>query len=122
VRVPLQTQHRKYAERGFATPSSRVELYSQTFLDHGYAPLPEFEEPKIGRAAPPELAARLPLILTSAKSTLFCPSQHRALPSLRRRALILRWTCIRRQPRHAASKVATGYPSRPWKAAWPGPG
>ena len=29
--------------RGFATPSRRVELYSQTFLDHGYAPLPDFE-------------------------------------------------------------------------------
>ncbi len=87
VRVPLRTRHHKYAERGFATPSGRVELYSQTFLDHGYAPLPEFEEPKIGLAAPPDLAARFPLILTSAKSTLFCQSQHRALPSLRRRAL-----------------------------------
>jgi anaerobic selenocysteine-containing dehydrogenase len=86
VRVPLRTRHHKYAERGFATPSGRVELYSQTFLDHGYAPLPEFEEPKIGLAAPPDLAARFPLILTSAKSTLFCQSQHRALPSLRRRA------------------------------------
>ena len=87
VRVPLQTRYRKYADRGFATPSGRVELYSQTFLDHGYAPLPEFEEPQIGPAAPPELAGRFPLILTSAKSTLFCQTQHRALPSLRRRAL-----------------------------------
>ena len=55
VRVPLQTRYAKYAEpdangrpRGFATPSRRVELYSQTFLDHGYAPLPEFAEPQIG--------------------------------------------------------------------------
>jgi anaerobic selenocysteine-containing dehydrogenase len=35
----------------------------------------------------PELAARYPLILTCAKNTLFCESQHRALPSLRRQAL-----------------------------------
>jgi anaerobic selenocysteine-containing dehydrogenase len=94
VRVPLRTRYAKYAEpgadgtpRGFATPSRRVELYSQTFLDHGYAPLPDFEEPLIGPTARPDLAARFPLILTCAKSTLFCQTQHRALPSLRARSL-----------------------------------
>jgi anaerobic selenocysteine-containing dehydrogenase len=87
IRVPLLTQHRKYAERGFATPSGRVELYSQTFLDHGYAPLPEFEEPPIGPKARPDLAARFPLVLTCAKPTVFCQTQHRGLPSLRRRSL-----------------------------------
>jgi anaerobic selenocysteine-containing dehydrogenase len=93
VRVPLQTCYAKHAEpdangtpRGFGTPSRKVELYSQTFLDHGYAPLPEFEEPQIGPVARPDLAARFPLILTSAKATLFCQTQHRALPSLRKRA------------------------------------
>jgi len=94
MRVPLQTRHSKYAEpdtrgapRGFATPSRKVELYSQTFLDHGYAPLPEFTEPPVGPVARPDLATRLPLVLTSAKPTLFCQTQHRALPSLRKRAL-----------------------------------
>jgi anaerobic selenocysteine-containing dehydrogenase len=48
--------------------------------------LPDFEEPQIGPTARPDLAARFPLILTNAKPTLFCQSQHRALPSLRRRA------------------------------------
>jgi anaerobic selenocysteine-containing dehydrogenase len=93
VRVPLQTRHAKYAEpdangapRGFATPSRKVELYSQTFLEHGYSPLPDFVEPAVGPVARPDLAARFPLILTSAKPTLFCQSQHRALPSLRKRA------------------------------------
>ena len=33
---------RSGAPRGFATPSRKVELYSQTFLDHGYAPLARF--------------------------------------------------------------------------------
>jgi anaerobic selenocysteine-containing dehydrogenase len=94
IRVPLQTRHSKYAEpdtggtpRGFATPSRKVELYSQTFLDHGYAPLPEFTEPPVGPVARPDLAARFPLVLTSAKPTLFCQTQHRALPRLRKRAL-----------------------------------
>jgi anaerobic selenocysteine-containing dehydrogenase len=72
--------------RGFTTPSRKVEFYSQTFLEHGYPPLPEFEEPPISPMARPELAVRFPLILTSAKPTLFCQTQHRALPSLRRRA------------------------------------
>src|SRR5207245_5777828 len=65
VRVPLQTRHAKHAEpdangapRGFATPSRRVELYSQTFLDHGYAPLPDFSEPPVGPVARPDLATR----------------------------------------------------------------
>ena len=93
VRVPLQTRHAKHAEmdangmpRGFATPSRKIELYSQTFLEHGYPPLPDFEEPRIGPVARPDLAARFPLILTSAKPSLFCNTQHRALPSLRKRA------------------------------------
>lgn len=93
VRVPLHTRHAKHAEpdahgapRGFATPSRKVELYSETFLEHGYSPLPDFVEPPVGPVARPDLAARFPLILTSAKPTLFCQTQHRALPSLRRRA------------------------------------
>jgi anaerobic selenocysteine-containing dehydrogenase len=94
LRVPLETHYAKHAEpdangdpRGFATPSRKIELYSETFLDHGYAPLPDFEEPQIGPVARTDLAARFPLVLTNAKPTLFCQSQHRALPSLRKRAL-----------------------------------
>jgi anaerobic selenocysteine-containing dehydrogenase len=93
LRLPLRTRHAKHAERdasgaprGFPTPSRKVELYSQTFLDHGYAPLPDFSEPPVGPVARPDLAARFPLVLTSAKPSLFCQSQHRALPSLRKRA------------------------------------
>jgi anaerobic selenocysteine-containing dehydrogenase len=93
VRLPLQTRYAKHAEmgangdpHGFATPSRKVELYSETFLEHGYAPLPEFTEPPIGPVARSDLAAQFPLVLTSAKPTLFCQTQHRALPSLRKRA------------------------------------
>ena len=39
------------------------------------------------RVSRPDLAERYPLILTCAKNTLFCESQHRALPSLRRQAM-----------------------------------
>lgn len=80
VRVPLHTRYRKYQQTGFATPSRKVELYSQTFLDHGQAPLPDFD------ALPMEPTDRFPLVLTCAKPAVFCQTQHRALPSLRKHA------------------------------------
>ena len=92
IRLPLQTRYRKYAEetdgapKGFATPTRKIELYSETFLEHGYPPLPEYEEPLVSPVSRPDLVERFPLILTCAKHTLFCESQHRALPSLRRQA------------------------------------
>jgi anaerobic selenocysteine-containing dehydrogenase len=92
VHVPLQTRHRKYAEpgkagvpQGFRTPSRKVELWSETFAAHGYPPLPEYQEPAMGPVARPDLATRYSLVLTCAKNTLFCNSQHRGVPGLRKR-------------------------------------
>src|SRR5262245_39138887 len=94
VRIALETRHTKHAvpgpdgaPSGFATPSRKVEFHSDTFLDHGYAPLPDFSEPEIGPVARPDMAARFPLVLTCAKSSVFCQTQHHALPSLRKHAL-----------------------------------
>lgn len=88
IRVPLTTRYAKHAEpdtggneRGFATPSRKVEFWSETLQAKGYAPMPEFVPPP---ALQPE---RYPLVLTCAKPTLFCQTQHRALPGLRRRAM-----------------------------------
>ena len=92
VRAPVQTRYRKFAEekdgipRGFATPTRKIELYSEQLLQHGYPPLPEYEEPLVSPRSRPDLAERYPLIFTCAKHALFCESQHRALPSLRRLA------------------------------------
>ena len=58
----------------------------RTLLEHGYPPLPVHVEPLVGPVSRPDLVARFPLVLTCAKSTQFCESQHRGLPSLRRRA------------------------------------
>ena len=91
VQVPLRTRHRKYAEqdgdvsRGFRTPTRKVELFSEELAEHGYPPLPEFEEPRTSPLSRPDLAARFPLILTCAKSLWFCETQHRNVPSLRSR-------------------------------------
>lgn len=91
IRMPLETRYKKYAEtdggtpRGFKTASRRVEFFSETLLDHGYPPLPDYEEPMVSHRSRPELAARYPLTLTCTKDTLYCETQHRGLPSLRRR-------------------------------------
>ena len=63
---------------GFATPSRRVEIYSETLLDHGIAPLPILEETDLPQAPP-----GYPLRLGAAKIVAFCHSQHRNLTSLR---------------------------------------
>jgi len=69
---------------GFPTPSKRIEIYSQTFKDYGYNPLPAWEEPIVSRLAQTNLAEKYPLILTSGKLLQYCHSQHRAVASLRK--------------------------------------
>lgn len=90
VSLPLVTQHRKYAvsnggvPAGFPTLSRKIELFSETLADHGYPPLPVYEEPSISPRSRPDLAAEYPLILSCAKSLFFCQSQHREIASLRK--------------------------------------
>ncbi len=77
IDLKLNMQYRKYRERGFATPSGRLEIYSQQMLEYGYAPLPEFD-------AHTEAESKdYPLVLTCAKWVQYCHSQHHALPALR---------------------------------------
>ncbi|POX42813.1 molybdopterin dinucleotide-binding protein [Streptomyces sp. Ru73] len=85
IDVPLPMRYRKYAETtpdgqvtGFATPTGRVELYSERLLDHGYSPLPE--------SAVPPTDPDFPLTLSCAKNGYFCHSQHRGPASLRKRS------------------------------------
>jgi anaerobic selenocysteine-containing dehydrogenase len=88
IRVPLETRYRKFEadDKGFGTPTRRIEFYSERFLDHRYPPLPDYIPPLV-RPDRPDLAQRFPLVLTCTKTTLFCETQHRQLPSLRRRSL-----------------------------------
>ena len=88
IRVPLATRYAKHAERdangnarGFPTPSRKAEFWSETLQEKGYQPLPDYAPP------PAPQPDRYPLVLTCAKPTLFCQTQHRALPGLRRRAM-----------------------------------
>lgn len=90
ITTPVATEYRKYAGTGagpapgFATPSRRVELYSETFASNGYPPLPEFVEPAMGPRSRPDLSAQFPLVLTDTKSPHYIHSQYRHVRGLRR--------------------------------------
>jgi anaerobic selenocysteine-containing dehydrogenase len=110
VRYPLETHYRKYHRNGFATPSGRLEIFSEALQAVGQPPLPVFEEPAQSPARGGQAARDFPLILTSAKTPLYCHSQHRNLPKLRR---ALPDPIVEINPRHrcAGSATATGWPS-----------
>jgi anaerobic selenocysteine-containing dehydrogenase len=55
-------------------------------LAHGYPPIAEHREPLMSPRSRPDLGRRYPLVLTCAKNTQFCETQHRSIPSLRRRS------------------------------------
>jgi anaerobic selenocysteine-containing dehydrogenase len=92
ISIPLAVSYKKYQTydpgaqtyQGFKTPSGRVEIYSQVFKDHGYDPLPIYQEPMVSPFRKPQLKNQFPLILTCSKLLQFCHGQHRALPSLRK--------------------------------------
>jgi anaerobic selenocysteine-containing dehydrogenase len=76
---------RKYLEQGFDTPSGKVEIYSKTLEEHGYAPLPTYEEPAESPLSRPDLAEKYSLVLTiGALVRYYTHSRYRNLPALRK--------------------------------------
>lgn len=78
ISLALEMHYQKYRQKGFATPSRKLEIFSERFQQNGYAPIPRFEveEPH---------NRHYPLRLISAKWIVYCHSQQRHLPSLRKR-------------------------------------
>jgi anaerobic selenocysteine-containing dehydrogenase/ferredoxin-NADP reductase len=85
VRVPLKVESRKYAKvtdgeaAGFETETGLIEFYSALLHRSGNSPVPRFDDQKLAGNA------NFPFVLTSAKAGYFCHSQHRQIPSLRKR-------------------------------------
>lgn len=77
--------YRKYQEQGFNSQTGRVELFSQRLKDIGQPPFPEWKDPYAIFQESGVGKEDYPLILINAKLREFCHSQHRALPSLRKR-------------------------------------
>lgn len=67
MKLRLPADPRPYAEGGFPTPSGKVEFVSAMMADAGLDPLPAYEPLGESVAADPELGARFPLALISAK-------------------------------------------------------
>lgn len=76
-----KTNHPKTGEpTGFATPSGKVELYSNVLESLGYDPLPFYEEPPESPIRTPDVAKKYPLILiTGGRYRPFFHSDHRQL-------------------------------------------
>ena len=76
--------YHKYKERGFSTPTGKVELYSTVLEKWGYDPLPKYTELPESPVSKPELLDRFPYILNAGLRTpTFFHSANRNLPWLR---------------------------------------
>lgn len=92
ITVASDLRYAKHAEvgedgtvTGFATPTGKIELYSERLLAHGYDPLPVYVVPETSPAENREIAEDYPLVLSSIKLRVTAHSQHRGVPSLRKR-------------------------------------
>ena len=81
--VSSTTRYRKYLERGFNTPSGKVEVWSQLCAEWGYDPLPVYREQPETPLSAPELLKEYPLVLTNAHEPEYVHSQDRYLPTQR---------------------------------------
>ena len=79
-------KYRKFEDKGFRTPSRKVELFCKSLSKMGYDPLPAYVEPPESPISTPELAEEYPYVLTTGSRRMeFFHSEHRQIPSLRKR-------------------------------------
>jgi anaerobic selenocysteine-containing dehydrogenase len=84
--IKLPFRYHKYEnERGFKTPTGKIELYSTRLEAMGYAPLPYYEEPPESPCSRPDLIDTYPLVLTTGgRIPFYFNSEHRQVDKLRR--------------------------------------
>ena len=90
--IDLAMEYRKYEKKdeagrfiGLPTPSKRVELYSIPFKAQGQDPLPAWRDPISVCFPGKDVKGEYPLLLINSKVVEFSHSQHRSIPSLRKR-------------------------------------
>ncbi len=84
--VTIDQQYKQYENKGFDTPSGKVEIYSTIFEQHGYDPLPTYTEPRESPESTPELLKDYPYILiTGARTIEYYHSSGRQIKPLRKR-------------------------------------
>ncbi|MCL2140357.1 MAG: molybdopterin-dependent oxidoreductase [Dehalococcoidia bacterium] len=76
--------YRKYEEKGFATPTGKVELYSTVLEKLGYDPLPFYTEPPETIVSAPGLAQEYPFtLINGGRIREFFHSEWRQIDSVR---------------------------------------
>jgi anaerobic selenocysteine-containing dehydrogenase len=76
--------YHKYMDKGFSTPTGKVELYSTILEKWGHDPLPKYREVPEGPISRPELLKEYPYILNAGLRTpTFFHSANRMIPWLR---------------------------------------
>ncbi len=79
-------EYLKYEQKGFRTPSKKVEFYCKALKRLGYDPLPSYQEPPESPIRAPEVSKRFPYILTTGSRRIeFFHSEHRQIETLRKR-------------------------------------
>ena len=76
--------YRKYENRGFGTPTGKVELFSEQLKEMGIDPLLTYVEPSQTPLSSPDSAKEYPLVLTNYKNPFYYHASHRNIPSLRK--------------------------------------
>jgi anaerobic selenocysteine-containing dehydrogenase len=78
-----EIEYHHYKEKGFNTPSGKVELFSAQLQEWGLDPIPVYYELQETPLGDPELAREYPLVFTSWKSEYYRHSGQRQVKSLR---------------------------------------
>lgn len=84
--VTAPPRYHRYREKGFRTPSRKVEFFCKALERLGYDPLPSYAEPPESPVSAPDLAKDYPLVLTTgARRPEFFHSDGRQIARLRAR-------------------------------------
>lgn len=85
--IMLKLNYGAFIEKGFPTPSGKIEIYSETMEKFGYDPLPAYREPFENPVEQSGVVKEYPLILTTgARNLCFTHTQMRNIESIRKEA------------------------------------
>ena len=80
-----EASYEKYREKGFPTPSGKMEFTSLVLKEAGIDPLPVYLEPQLSPISEPEIAEKYPLILTTgARLPMYGQARTSGVPRLKR--------------------------------------
>ena len=80
-----EASYEKYQEKGFPTPSGKMEFTSLVLKEAGIDPLPVYLEPQLSPISEPEMAEKYPLILTTgARLPMYGHARTSGVPRLKR--------------------------------------